>query len=437
MNRLISCRSCYPVLMFRHMSSSYEKLFKRTTAGIKPGLDVITALLEALDNPHRTLAVIHVAGTNGKGSVCAMLESVLRASGFRTGLYTSPHLIDFSERFRVNGSEISGSRLDGYIQQMETVADQVEAETGLRGATFFEISTAIAFQYFVDEDVDIAIIETGMGGRWDATNVVIPLVSVITHIDIDHTNFLGDSIEKIASEKAGIIKPGRPVVSAPQSDVAMAVLQREGEFILCSSEAVSVVKVGTPQKLKIETHSRNLPPVNLPLLGECQRENCAVAVAVLEVLSDILDFEPAFKEGLEEAAWAARFQVVSTDPLMILDGAHNPSAARALVKTLKENHPKHQVGLIFGFLDDKDSVEFLRILKPLVKKAWAIAIDAPRGMTAQQSKTQASAAGIDAEAVDVATAWANAREWGSEPGRLVVIAGSLYLKQMLSDAGCL
>ncbi len=419
------------------MRESYNKLFQRTTQGIKPGLDVITALLEALGNPHRKLAVIHVAGTNGKGSVCAMLESVLRASGFKTGLYTSPHMIDFSERFRVNGIELPEDRLDGYIRQMEKTADEVEVSSGLRGATFFEISTAIAFQYFADEGVDIAIIETGMGGRWDATNVVIPLVSVITHIDIDHTNFLGDTIVQIAAEKAGIIKPGRPVVSAPQSDAVMAVLQKAGERIICSSEAVSVVKVGNPQKLKIETHARNLPPVNLPLLGECQRENCAVVVTALEVLADMLDFEPEFKKGLESAQWAARFQIIGNDPLMILDGAHNPSAARALIRTLKENYPKHQVGFIFGFLDDKDSVEFLRILKPLVSKAWTIAIDAPRGTTAEHAAAQARVAGIHATPAEVSVAWNAARDWAAESDRLVVIAGSLYLKQMLQSVASL
>lgn len=423
------------------MSNAYHSLFKRTTQGIKPGLDVITALLESLDNPHQSLAVIHVAGTNGKGSVCAMLESVLRASGFRTGLYTSPHLIGFSERFRINGGQIEEARLDEYIHKMEITADEVEAETGLRGATFFEISTAIAFQYFADEHVDIAIIETGMGGRWDATNVVIPLLSVITHIDIDHTNFLGDSIEKIAAEKAGIIKPGRPVVSAPQSDAVMAVLQKESPSIICSAEAVSVIKVDaassrvcnkTAQRLKIETHSRNLPPINLPLLGECQRENCAVAVAALEVLVDMLDFEPEFKKGLEATVWASRFQVIRTEPLIILDGAHNPSAARSLVKTLKENYPKHHIGFIFGFLDDKDSVEFVRVLKSQVSIAWAVPIEAPRGSTAEDAAIQARAAGIHAVPLSRSDAWAAASEWAAaEAGRMVVITGSLYLSKML------
>ncbi|HEY5653069.1 MAG TPA: folylpolyglutamate synthase/dihydrofolate synthase family protein [Pontiella sp.] len=414
-------------------NSSVEALFKRTTAGIKPGLEVIEALLEMLGNPHHKLAVIHVAGTNGKGSVCSMLESVLRASGLKTGLYTSPHLVDFSERFRINGEQIPRNLLNDYIGTMEEKADAVERATGLRGATFFEISTAIAFQYFADTGVDIAIIETGMGGRWDATNVVIPLLSVITHIDIDHTHFLGDTIEAIANEKAGIIKPGRPVISAPQADAAMAVLYQQSELVICSSEVVSVVRCAMPQTLKIETHSRRLPPIQLPLLGECQRENCAVAVATLEVLADLINFDPNFKEGLESVQWGARFQTLSDNPLVIIDGAHNPSAGRALAKTLKELYPKHQIGFIFGFLDDKDSVSFLREIKPLVSTAWTISIEAPRGVSAEESSIQCGVAGIDANPCSASDAWKSAIHWASKPDRLVIITGSLYLTQMLKE----
>ena len=409
---------------------SVEALFKRTTQGIKPGLEVITDLLQALGNPHQRLAVVHVAGTNGKGSVCAMLESVLRASGFKTGLYTSPHLIDFSERFRIGGVPIPGKKLEQYIGLAEATASSLSC----RPATFFEISTAIAFQYFADEAVDIAIVETGMGGRWDATNVVIPLVSAITHIAIDHTGYLGDTIEEIAAEKAGIIKPGRPAISAPQSEEVMAVLGNVDD----ASSFVSVSRIGSPQKLGIETPSRNLPPINLPLFGECQRENCAVAVAVLETLSGMLGFEPEFKKGLESVEWGARFQALETDPVVILDGAHNPSAARALAKTLKESYPGHQIGFVLGFLDDKDTVEFLREIKLQVSKAWTIPIDAPRGTTAAHSATQAQVAGIDAIPATVSNAWNAAREWAAaEPSRLVCITGSLFLKQMLEESGCL
>jgi dihydrofolate synthase/folylpolyglutamate synthase len=419
------------------MNEAVKALFARTTQGIKPGLEIIEALLKALDNPHHKLAVIHVAGTNGKGSVCAMLESVLRASGFKTGLYTSPHLIDFSERFQINGMSISEPALAKYIQLLEETADQVAEDAGQRPATFFEISTALAFQYFADESVDIAIIETGMGGRWDATNVIIPLISVITHIDIDHVNFLGDTIEAIAAEKAGIIKPGRPAISAPQSEAVMSVLQKEGVSIIGSAEMVSVVKMGEPQKLKIETHARNLPPINLPLLGECQRENCAVAVAALEVLADLLEIEPEFKKGLESVEWGARFQCLNEEPPIILDGAHNPSAARALAKTLKEVYPGHQIGFVLGFLDDKDTVEFLREIKSCAASTWTIPIDASRGTTAEQAAQQAALVGIQAISSSVSCAWHAAREWATaEPNRLVCITGSLYLKQALKAAGC-
>jgi dihydrofolate synthase/folylpolyglutamate synthase len=420
------------------LDDAVKALFARTAHGIKPGLETITGLLQARGNPHQHLAVVHVAGTNGKGSVCAMLESVLRVSGFKTGLYTSPHLVDFSERFRINGTPIPEKKLAHYIHLVDATSSSLEEQSGMRPATFFEISTAIAYQYFADEAVDIAIVETGMGGRWDATNVIIPLVSVITHIAIDHTHYLGGSIEQIAAEKAGIIKPGRPVVSAPQSDAVMAELRKPGVNVDEASSFVTVAKIGSPQKLKIETPSRNLPSIHLPLLGACQRENCAVAVATLERLADMLDFEPEFKNGLESVVWAARFQVLEENPLMILDGAHNPSAARALAKTLKETYPRHQVGFILGFLDDKDTVEFLREIKPLTTMAWVIPVDAARGTTAEQGVAHAAVAGIDALPETVAGAWEAARAWAAaEPDRLVCIAGSLHLKQVLQENGCI
>ena len=177
---------------------AFKNLFKRTADGIKPGLDVINKILNCLDNPHHKYTVIHVAGTNGKGSVCKIIESILHSSGFKTGLFTSPHLVHFAERYQINGKIISKNRLNRLIISMEKKVDSICEENNLRKATFFEISTAIAFQYFADENIDIAIIETGMGGRWDATNVVSPIVSVITHIGIDHTEFLGKTLDKIA-----------------------------------------------------------------------------------------------------------------------------------------------------------------------------------------------------------------------------------------------
>ena len=356
-----------------------------------------------------------------------MLESVLRASGFKTGLYTSPHLVHFSERFRINNIQIPQEKLETYIRQIEAADDTLPH----RPATFFEIATAIAFQYFADEAVDIAIIETGMGGRWDATNVVIPLLSVITHIDIDHTHFLGETIEQIAAEKAGIIKPNRPAITAPQPESVLNILR----VATPAADLVSLAKIGTPQKLKIETPSRALPPIQLPLLGECQRENCAVAVAALEILADLLDFEPAYKKGLETVNWNARFQLLETDPPVILDGAHNPSAARALVKTLKENYPHHQIGFILGFLDDKDAAAFLHALHPLAAQIWTITIDGTRGTTAEQIAAQAHLANLPAIPINtLAEARRLSQKWlTNTPNRLLCITGSLHLPQLLQN----
>lgn len=414
-------------------SQAVAALFARTANGIKPGLEVILELLAALGNPHQRLAVIHVAGTNGKGSVCAMIESVLRASGFKTGLYTSPHLIDFSERFRVDGADISEACLGAYIERIEQVSGEIERESGGRAATFFEMSTAIAFQYFADEEVDFAIIETGMGGRWDATNVVIPLVSVMTHIDMDHTDFLGETLVAIAGEKAGIIKPGRPVVSAPQAAEVLAVLRAEGEPIVVSSEAVSVALSsccdGGGQRVKIETQNQAVSGVVLPLSGPHQRENCGIAVAAVEVLADMLEFEPAFKVGLESVFWGGRFQVLRRAPLIIYDGAHNPSAARALAQTLKEQFRDWQVGFIFGFLGDKDVAGFLKEIKPVVTTAWAVSVRSARGLDAEAAAALVRSSGASVTAGTVPVVLSEAIQWAGEGRRLICITGSLYLKK--------
>jgi len=415
--------------MSPHKKPFEKELFARTALGIKPGLEKISSLLDSLGNPHQRLAVIHVAGTNGKGSVCAILESVLRASGFKTALYTSPHLLSFSERFRVNGKTISSKKLEKYIEEIEAT-DKTLPD---RSATFFEISTALAFQYFADEQVDIAIIETGMGGRWDATNVVIPLLSIITRIDLDHANYLGDSLEKVAYEKAGIIKSGRPVISAPQHDLVQSVLQAEGELILKSEELVSIVKIAAPQKLKIETSSQDLPPINLPLFGACQRENAAVAIAGLDLLASMLEFEPAYKKGLETVEWGSRFELLQPTPPIIIDGAHNPAAAQSLIQTLKELYPKHQIGFVLGFLGDKDVSSFLKILNPQSEIAWFVPLDEARAIDPDLLLAQAKSIGFHATSIEPADAWAVANQWlNQEPNRLLCITGSLYLKSLFS-----
>ena len=418
--------------------NAVEYLYRRTAEGIQPGLEVMEALVETLDYPERSFALVHVAGTNGKGSVCAMIESVLRASGLKTGLYTSPHLLSFQERFRINGVSISEKKLNRYILALEAHADTACEELGLRHATFFEISTLIAFQFFADEQVDVAIIETGMGGRWDATNVVYPLCSVITKIGIDHTDFLGDTLEAIAGEKAGIIKSGRPVISAPQEMDVRAVLDAVGEPIHYSDESVGVRLMATPQRLKVETQERSLPAFELPLLGAAQRENVAVAVTALEVLSDILSIELAFVKGLEQVRWPGRLMEVSSQPSIWLDGSHNPQGGAVLAENLRASFPEQEISFIVGFLEDKDVEGYVRTWHKRAHRVWAVPLSCSRGLSAEEAALRARMGGAHADACSLQEAWSEAAAWAQmEVGRMVVVCGSLYLMEACVEEGLL
>jgi len=418
------------------LESSISSLFKRTALGIKPGLEVTQALLEKLGNPHRGLKVIHVAGTNGKGSVCAMIESVLRASGKKTGLYTSPHLLRFNERFRVNGQKISNADLEKLIADVETAARTLDT----RPATFFEMSTAIAFEHFKRSGVDYAVIETGMGGRWDATNVVQPVISVITRIALDHADYLGDDLEKIAWEKAGIIKEGAPVICGPMPVEAEAVVYKEAAdkkvLILGSDEAVYIEVLETrrtDQLIDIQASGQGYRNVLLPFGGSYQLENCGIAVAALEDLSDIEGIRLQIKRGLEQVKWPGRFQMLSMKPPMIFDGAHNPNAAVTLFRTLGEIFPKFGNGFVFGFMKDKDVAGFFESIAPSVEKAWAVTLPGERAMSAEKIVELGKAAGIDIESAENPQA---AIDWVNDgKKRLLCFAGSLFWAGELKKAG--
>ncbi|MDK2857382.1 MAG: dihydrofolate synthase / folylpolyglutamate synthase [Verrucomicrobiota bacterium] len=414
------------------LQDAVHSLFLRTAHGIRPGLEVTQKLLEKLGNPHHTLKCIHVAGTNGKGSVCAMVESVLRASGFKTGLYTSPHLFRFNERFRVSGQDISDSELEQLIIDVEAAAGTLDT----RPATFFEISTAMAFEYFCREKVDYAVIETGMGGRWDATNVLQPVLSVITRIDLDHAEYLGTEIEKIAWEKAGIIKKGAPVICGPMPVEAEAVIYKEAAEkkvpILGSDEAVFFQRLEsrrTDHLLNIEASGRQYHNVRLPLGGSFQVENCGVAVAALEDLSDIEGVRLQMKKGLETVKWPGRFQMLSMRPPVIYDGAHNLGGARALSQTLEELFPKFANGFLFSFMKDKDIEGILKTFAPAVEKAWALTLPGDRAMKAEEIAAIGKTAGIDIEPTESPQTAIDWVETGKK--RLVCFTGSLYLAEEL------
>ena len=340
------------------MQESYTEalrwLYGTQATGVKLGLENVGRLLEALGNPHRQLTCIHVAGTNGKGSVSAMLDSVARAAGLRTGLYTSPHLVQFNERIQVSGHPISD---DEILAGLGVIREAI----GRSGCTptFFEITTALGFLHFLTQRIDLAIMETGLGGRLDATNLITPLVSVLTSIDLDHQKILGDSRAKIAREKAGIIKPGVPVVSIAQTadvrEVIDEVAASLGSSVTYTTEPVTDFEIG--------------------LAGSHQRLNAAVARDALAVANLGIPLE-ALKSGLKSVFWPGRFQTLG-DRLTI-DGAHNLAASQRLVQTWRECYPGISPTIVFGGLRDKDLDEMLAALAPIAARFFLVPVNNSR-----------------------------------------------------------
>lgn len=421
----------------RDIEASLKRLYAMRTHGIKPGLETAEALAEALGNPERSFAAIHVAGTNGKGSVCAMLASVLRHAGLRVGLYTSPHLVRFNERIRVDGEPITDAELAELFEVIEPLAERVTREHGGREVTFFEFTTALAFEQFRRKRVQVAVVEVGMGGRLDATNIIMPLLSVITRISLEHTQYLGNTVAAIAGEKAGIIKAGRPVVYGAMPADALAVIRetavRLGAPIVEAMERVAVRRVSQGlegQKLAITGAGGDYGTVVLGLLGRHQIENCATAVAALEALADhspIAIPAETIRKGLAAAVWPGRLQVLSQEPPVLLDGAHNPDGARVLGAALKELRKKRKVGLIWGMCDDKDALGFAKALGGQIHRCWAVPITTERSQSTERLARIARTEGWVAQTSLLDMALVEAREWAVREGGLVCIAGSLFL----------
>lgn len=413
-----------------------EALAARRRFGVRQGLEVMVALAARLGHPESALAPIHIAGTNGKGSVAAMTDAVLRAAGLPCGRYTSPHLLRFNERIFVSGAPVSDAMLNAAVAAVEIAANEVVA-AGIDEPTFFECATAAAFEVYRREKIRLVVLETGLGGRLDATNIVTPLVSVITRIGVDHTQWLGDTIEKIAGEKAGIIKPGQPVVCGAMPDEARAVVLRRAAELGCrvidAAEAVSLSAVrAQPEGLevRVSTPSRDLGKITLPLGGLFQAENLATAVAALEVTEEALGLrlpDEAFHSGLAGVCWPGRFQLVSREPPLIIDGAHNPDCAVALRLSLKKSGLKGPLALVAGFCDDKDAATFLKIVAPLFARAWGVAAPSPRALPAEMVCAHMRAVGLEAVPADVGTALDEARAWATAAGGAVVVCGSLFL----------
>jgi dihydrofolate synthase/folylpolyglutamate synthase len=386
------------------------------------------ALMAELGDPQRAYPVIHVAGTKGKGSTSALCAAALEAAGYRTGLYTSPHLLDYAERVRVNMNPIPHAHL------VELVDEIKPAVARIRGLTTFEITTALGLLYFARGAVDAAVVEVGLGGRLDATNVVTPAVSAITSISYDHVLVLGDTLAKIAFEKAGIIKPGVPVVSAPQQDEALRVLQQ-----VCAERGAPLTLVGRdlqflPLENSLDGQSFQLglegaPPISMgmPLLGVHQVENAATAFATLRA-SGLDISEASIREGFAAVHWPARFEIVRREPPVIFDSAHNQDSFARLRETLELCFPGRPVQLIFGASEDKNIPGMFAEMHPKVSTLLITRSEHPRALKPEQIVPLADEEGLRHETVlPVEATLARALELSQKDGSIVLSAGSMFV----------
>ncbi len=383
--------------------------------GTKLGLENTRRLAALSGDPQHRLRFIHVAGTNGKGSTCALLESIYRAAGWRVGLYTSPHLVSFRERLQINRQLIPEEEVVRLVQAIRRDLEQFPPE---HAPTFFEVVTVMALRYFAAQGCNVVVWETGMGGRLDATNIVTPLASVITSIAFDHQQWLGDTLAKIAAEKAGIIKPGVPVFTAVDAPEALAVIRAAAELLEAPLVEVSAA----------DTHRPPLDTIALPLVGEHQRLNAALALAVVRGLQPALPVpEAALLSGLTAVSWPGRFQVLRRPDggVDVLDGAHNAAGARALAAAWTHHFPRQMPALILGVMRDKDRGAICAALAPLAANLFLVPVASPRS-AAPEELVAACAAAHPGARLTVCHSLAEALELtAAEPARL--ITGSLYL----------
>jgi dihydrofolate synthase / folylpolyglutamate synthase len=399
-------------------------LYSLQKYGIKFGLSKTENLLKAFRNPHKGQRYLHIAGTNGKGSVSAFLGSVLKEAGLKVGFYSSPHLVRFTERFRINGEEIRKDTVAGLIAELRAVVVP-EAPP-----TFFEATTAMALIHFAREETDLAIMEVGMGGRLDATNVITPLVCGITNISLEHQDFLGNRLADIAREKGGIIKKGVDVVmAATQSPVIKALEaiaeERRAPFWRVGKD---IRYRATPSGLHYRGLSLRMRGLRLGLKGIVQARNAALALGIIERLGEkgIRVSEETIRKGLENTVWTGRMQVVGTNPTILLDGAHNPGALRVLARSIKPAFQYRRLILVIGVMADKAIAEMMRIIVPLADYVICTRPLYYRAAAPQILMAAVAPLGVSGETVPLLTdALTRAMEM-ADPQDLILVCGSLF-----------
>lgn len=406
-----------------------------TKFGFNFGLGRIEELLNRLGNPHKKLKVVHVGGTNGKGSTTAFISGILQAAGYRVGVFTSPHLHSYTERYTINNVTISEEAMARYIVFLKPYLDKM-VEDGYEHPTEFEVCTALAFQYFYDQKVDYVVLEVGLGGAIDSTNVVVPLVSVITNVAMDHMDYLGHSIREIAEVKAGIIKLNGLAVTAVQDPEALEVIsrtarERNARLIEVYKEAKWEITDSSVwgQTFNLNTSNRTYKNVRISLLGQHQIVNAVTAIVTVEALETlgVQIGQDAVENGMASVKWPARLEIMQRQPMVIIDGAHNVHGAKSLRNALQEVFSYDKLILVFGMLGDKEREKVVAELAPLAAKVVITRPNSPRAgqwdKVAEEVKKYVNDVRVIEDihqAVDTAVKIA-------EPGDLVCITGSLYM----------
>ncbi len=400
-------------------------------SGAKNGLENTRALLKQFNIPETPVPAIHVAGTNGKGSVCAMLSSMLCAAKLKVGLYTSPFLQFYNERIRINGIPVSDDVLVKAVTKVKNAAEAL-ADRNIH-PTAFELGTAVAFWVFFTQKVDIAVVEVGLGGRLDPTNVITPLVSVITALGMDHMEYLGDTLEKIAVEKAGIAKPGVPLVLYPAKPEVEAVVQSLCEqkqaplYALRHRQAMFHQADAFLSRADFELPGGKMEDVIIPLPGLHQVENALTALTVLEILPDFLISRTAMRKGMEQVRWPARLEWTDTIPKVLLDGAHNPQGMKALRQYVELFLNSHKRVLLTGVLREKLSDDMLRDMASLASNAVTITPDNHRALPASELADMLQEEGCTAQAASTLDDALRKAQELAGPNGVIIAAGSLYL----------
>lgn len=416
----------------------YEEAMKYITEvgnfGSNYGLERTYKLLEHLGNPERDLKLIHIAGTNGKGSTTSIITEILMGEGYKVGMYTSPFIEEFEERIQINRNNIPKESLAILMDEIKVAVDKV-IEAGYNHPTEFEIITVLMLLYFKKENIDFGVIEVGLGGTLDSTNVIKPIIQVITSISFDHTNLLGNTLEKIAREKAGIIKRGIPTVIYPQQEEVLKVIKNkcfemDSELYIANNENLkfkNIVNLDKPYQL---LKYNNEIDILLPLLGEHQIINLSVAMQAIEVLNNknIIDISIAnIVKSIKNVSWKGRLEVLSNNPYVVIDGAHNIQGIKTLSRNIKKYFKYENLYLILGILADKDVEEMIKIITPMAKKVYSVTPNSIRGELAESLKDEVSKFNKNCKAFDkYEEAYLEALNDASEKD-LILASGSLYM----------